>query len=101
MIINSKRRAYIKSLGTKEEPMLRIGKENLTENIITALEELLEARELVKVRMLNNSTEDLKEAARAMAERTKSELIGVTGNTILLFRENRKKPVISNKIKEI
>lgn len=101
MKITSKRRSYLRKLGQKLDPVVRIGKDGLTENVIQSLNDALNTRELVKVKILQNSDEDTKEAARKIAETISGELIFILGRTILIFKENEDKPVISKDLKEI
>jgi len=100
MEINSKLRAKLRAIGNQVEPLVRVGKEGVTDTLIMSLEDVLRTRELAKVKVLQNSEEDTKEIAVVMAEKTGAELIHVMGRTILLFKENREKPVISDKLKE-
>ena len=51
--------------------------------------------------MLNNSEEDIKAVAAELAEKSGAELIHIMGKTILFFKENKEKPVVSDKLKEI
>lgn len=95
MVLNSKRRAALRSLGVKENPIVRIGKEGMSENIVKSLEDAITARELVKVKILNNSDAEVKESATFLAEKTGSEIVHIMGGTILFFRENKEHPTIS------
>lgn len=102
MKITSKKRSYLRSEGSRIDPVVRIGKEGLTETVIKAVEDAIKSRELIKLKMLNNSDEDLKEAAGIIAEKTQSEIIHIMGGTVLLFRENTEYPTyISKTLKEI
>lgn len=59
-MLNSKQRAYLRGLANKIEPIVHIGKTGLNENILKQIDEALEARELIKITVLNNSPEDAK-----------------------------------------
>ncbi len=98
MHMNSKKRAYLRKIANGLEPIVRIGKEGLTDNVVKSLADALKARELVKVRLLSNSEEELTDTARELADRTESELIHVMGSTIVYFKENKEKPSISKEL---
>ncbi len=76
------------------EPIFQIGKGRLTPEITEAVDEALEARELIKITVLNNCLEEPAELARVLSERTKSEIVQVIGKKIVLYRESKKKKKI-------
>ena len=94
--MTSKQRAYLKSLASKEDTILQIGKEGLTPENTASIEEALEARELIKVSILQNCLEDIHMIAQTAAERTRSQLVQVIGRKFVLYREGRdeKKKII-------
>ncbi|MGN1206409.1 MAG: YhbY family RNA-binding protein, partial [Eubacterium sp.] len=69
--MTSKQRAYLKSLAMKIAPILQIGKSSVTPELITAVDEALEARELIKMHILKNCFDDPREIAQVIAERTR------------------------------
>ncbi len=85
--MTSKQRAYLKGLAMKEEALLQIGKGGVTPEVTQAAAEALEARELIKVSVLQNCTEDVQEIAQTLAERTRSILVQVIGKKIVLYKE--------------
>lgn len=91
--MTNKQRAYLSSLASKEQAILSIGKADLTPEVITACDEAIEKRELIKVSVLKNCFSDPKEIANIIAERTHSEVVRVIGKKIILYRP-AKKPVI-------
>ncbi len=94
--MTSKQRAYLKSLASKEETIVQIGKEALTPENTAAIEEALAARELIKVGILQNCLEDIRALAETAAERTRSQLVQVIGRKFVLYREGKddKKKII-------
>ena len=76
--MTSKQRAYLKSLAMTMDPILQIGKASLTPENTASVAEALEARELIKINVLQNCMDDPKEIAQVLAERTKSQ--GCSGN---------------------
>lgn len=92
--MTSKQRAYLKSLAMVTEPIFQIGKGRLTPEISEAVRDALEARELIKITVLNNCMEDPNDLARVLAERTGSEVVQVIGKKIVLYKESKKKKKI-------
>lgn len=72
------------------DSILQIGKSCLTPEVTAAVEEALEARELIKISVLQNCAEDPKEMAYVLAERTRSQVVQVIGKKIVLFRQAKK-----------
>ena len=93
--MNSKQRAYLKGLAMNLNPTFQVGKGRITPAFTEAIDESLEANELIKITVLNNSLEDPKEIAIVLAERTNSEIVQVIGKKIVLYRRSKK----NNKIK--
>ncbi|QNM05792.1 ribosome assembly RNA-binding protein YhbY [Qiania dongpingensis] len=89
--MNSRQRAYLKSLAMTIDPVMQIGKSSLTPEITEAVSEALEARELVKVNVLKNCLDDPRMIAEALAERTRSQVVQVIGKKIVLYRESKTK----------
>lgn len=85
--MTTKQRAYLKGLAMTMDPVLQIGKASLTEEVVEAVVEVLEARELIKISVLKNCTDDPKEIAMAIAEHTRSEVVQVIGKKIVLYKQ--------------
>lgn len=93
-MITSKQRAYLRGLANGLPAIMQIGKGGLTDNLLKTLSDALEARELIKLTVLENSGEDPREVLNAIAEALGAEAIAVTGKKIILYRASEKKPVI-------
>lgn len=93
-MLNSKQRAYLRGLSNKIYPIFQIGKGGVSPELIEALDEALEARELIKCTVLNNCMEDIKYIASAISERTKSDVVQVIGKKIVIYRQSKEKPII-------
>lgn len=89
--MNSRQRAYLKGLAMTMEPILQIGKSSLTPEFTEAVDEALEARELIKINVLKNCMDDPKIIAQALGERTRSQVVQVIGKKIVLYRESKTK----------
>lgn len=92
--MTSKQRAYLKGLAMTMDPLFQIGKSSLTPEVTKAVEEALEARELIKVNVLKNCMDDPREIAFMLSERTHSEVVQVIGKRIVLFRKAAEKSKI-------
>ncbi len=87
--MTSKQRAYLKSLAMVMDPILQIGKSSMTPEVTSAVAEALEARELIKINVLQNCMDDPKELAQVLAERTRSQVVQVIGKKIVLYKEGK------------
>ena len=90
-MLNSKQRAYLRGLAMKLDPIFQIGKGGITEESATQISNALEARELIKVRVLDNSGYTAREAADELSELTASDVVVVIGTKFVLYRESEKK----------
>ena len=88
--MTTKQRAYLKSLAMTMDPIFQIGKSSMTPEFTKAIAEALEARELIKISVLQNCMDDPKEIAHVLAERTGSQVVQVIGKKIVLYKEGKK-----------
>ena len=93
--MTSKQRAYLKSLAMKIDPIYNIGKGSISPELVQGVRDALEARELIKIGVLQNCLEDPRQMAEVLAERTRSQIVQVIGKKIVLYREgkNEKKKI--------
>lgn len=94
-MLTGKQRSYLRKLGQDEEPLVFIGKNDLTETVVREMDNLLTARELVKAKIQDTSTLDAKETANQLAEMLGAEYVQAIGRRFVLYRqapdkENRK-----------
>ena len=90
-MLTSKQRAYLRSLASNEPAIMQVGKSGIGENLIKTVSDALEARELIKLSVLENSGEEAREVAETLAEATQAEVVGVVGKKVILYRESEKK----------
>lgn len=92
-MITSKDRAYLRSLANNMAPIFQIGKNGVEETFLTQLEEALEARELIKIKVLENSGLSAREASDMICKSIGCEGIQAIGSKIVLYKEsvNKKK----------
>ena len=85
--MTSKQRAYLKGLAMTIDPIFQIGKSSMSPGLTQAISEALEARELIKISVLQNCADDPRELAEMVAERTHSQIVQVIGKKIVLYKE--------------
>ncbi|MFA5523923.1 MAG: ribosome assembly RNA-binding protein YhbY [Tissierellales bacterium] len=88
-MISGKQRSYLKSLANKLEPIFQVGKNGVTDNFIKQLDEALEAREIIKINVLNNSLLNAKDVAIEVTEKLDAEFVQSIGNKFVLYRESK------------
>lgn len=94
-MITTKQRAELRGLANNLDDLFQIGKGGISDTVIAQVEEALIARELIKIKvLLETSPVTPREAAIELAEKTNSDIVQVIGGKIVLFRRNPKKPII-------
>jgi RNA-binding protein len=96
-MLTSKQRAQLRGMAAKEPTIMQIGKGGIGETLIATVSDALEARELIKLRVLENSGFSAREAADQIAEATSSDVVAVIGNRFVLYRESQEKKKIELK----
>ena len=90
-MITSKQRAYLRSLAQNLDTIFQIGKGGITEETCLQLDNALEARELIKARVLDNSGYTAKEAAEVIAKVIECDVVPCVGTRFVLYRQSSKK----------
>ncbi len=86
--MTSKERAALRAKANPLEPIIQIGKEGISDNLITQIDDTLDTRELIKIRVhLETAPESPREFADKIAKATESEVIQVIGGVIVLYRK--------------
>ncbi len=93
-MLNSKQRAYLRGLGHDLDPVFQVGKAGLTDEIVTELDDVLEARELIKVAVLQNCLDDPKEIAEAAGRQLRADVVQKIGRKFVLYRPSSEEPEI-------
>jgi RNA-binding protein len=93
-MLTGKQRRYLRAIANEQSPIFQVGKGGVNESLIKGLDDALEARELIKIRVLNNSLLEAKEVAKELAEKSNADLIQVIGNNLILFRRSKEKQQI-------
>ncbi|MCX5864748.1 MAG: ribosome assembly RNA-binding protein YhbY [Deltaproteobacteria bacterium] len=89
LYLTGKEARHLRGLGHHLSPLVMIGKDGVTDNLTTALEEVLSAHELVKVKLQDGCPYARVEAAELLAQKSRSRIAQIIGKTFLLFRENK------------
>lgn len=88
--MNSKDRAYLRGLANTIEPIFQVGKLGINDNLIKQVDDALEARELIKLTVLETAPSDAKDIAIELANNTNSIVVQVMGRKITLYRKRAK-----------
>lgn len=86
MELTSKQRAQLRSLATNLDTIVHVGKDGIGDNLIKQVNDALEARELIKGRVLENSLLTAREAAEELAVAARCEVVQVIGSKFVLYR---------------
>ena len=89
--LTSKQRAQLRGLANGIDTILHVGQEGIGDNLAKQADDALEARELIKGRVLENSLLSAREAAEELAQRTRSQVVQVIGTKFVLYRPTHKK----------
>lgn len=91
MDLTSKQRAQLRGLANSIDTIVHIGKEGIGETLVAQADSALEARELIKGRVLENSMLTAREGAETLAKATRSEVVQVIGTKFVLYRPSHNK----------
>lgn len=88
-MLTSKQKRFLKSKAHHLTPIFQVGKGGINENMINQISEALEARELMKISILQNCEEDKEDVAQKLAKGSGSELVQLIGKTVVLYKESK------------
>ena len=88
-MLKGKQRNYLKSLANNKKVILQIGKEGISENLISQIDQMLNDHELIKINVLSNSNINSKDAAFEICDILKAEYVSALGNKFVIYRESR------------
>ena len=88
--MTSKQRAYLRGLANTIDSIFQIGKGGICDNLIKQLNDALEARELIKISILETAPDSAKFLGIELAEKTNSELVQTIGNKVTLYKQRKK-----------
>ena len=93
-MITGKQRAYLRGLANNMDPIFQLGKNGIEDSFLNQLEDALEARELIKIKVLENSGFSAREASDEICNAIGCEGIQAIGSKIVLYKKSKKKPKI-------
>ena len=102
-VINIETTCLPQQPGTHPQPIIQIGKNGLNDQIKTSVRQALDARELIKVTLLQNTDENIHEVAEILEEEIGVDTVQKIGRILILYKQSSKKEnrKISKKVKEI
>ena len=89
-MLNSKQRAYLRGCANTMDPVFQVGKGGIGDTLVKTVVDALEARELIKLSVLETSSATARETADELSRLTGADVVGVIGRRIILFRESTK-----------
>ncbi len=93
-MLNSRQRAQLRAMANDMETILQIGKIGINENTIKQVKDALEARELIKLRILETCPTSVRETADTVAKETESDVVQVIGSRFILYKESKNNKTI-------
>lgn len=93
-MLNSRQRAQLRGMANSYETILQIGKGGITDNTVKQVNDALEARELIKLRILETCPTSVRETADALANSTDSDVVQVIGTRFILYKESKNNKTI-------
>ena len=93
-MLTSKQRAQLRSMASTMDTIMQIGKSGISDTLVATVSDALEARELIKMRVLENCDLGVRGAAEELAARTGAEVVSVIGTKCILYRESATKKKI-------
>lgn len=88
-MLTSKQRAYLRSLSNGLDTIFQVGKGGVSDEMCKQLDAALEARELIKIKTLDNSDYSAREAAEEIAEKIGADVVTVIGSKFVLYKESK------------
>ncbi|MBE6081271.1 MAG: ribosome assembly RNA-binding protein YhbY [Tissierellaceae bacterium] len=93
-MLTGKQRSFLKAIANGIEPIFQIGKNGITDNFIKQVDSALESREIIKIKVLNNSFLETDEMAKKISELVGAEFVQSIGNKFIIYRESKEKKKI-------
>lgn len=90
-LLSNAQKKFLRKLGHGLNPVVYIGKEGLTETVVSAIDEALDIHELIKIKIVNTDKISKHEAADQVPDLSRSHLVQLIGKTLLVYRPNKKK----------
>ena len=88
--MTSKERSNLRSLASAAEPIGQVGKNGVSENMIKSFSDALDARELIKVSVLENSEKSARETGEELAAALGAEFVAAIGKKVIMYRRSKR-----------
>ena len=88
-MLNSRQRAQLRGMANDFETILQVGKMSISENTIKQVDDALEARELIKMSVLETCPLTSRQVADELAKAVKADVVQVIGRKFILYRQSR------------
>lgn len=98
-MLTSKQRAILRGKANTLEPVFQVGKGEIDETLINGVKSCLDARELIKIKVLENSMYSAREAAALLAEATGADCVQVIGSKFVLYLQKKKESAYADLLK--
>ena len=92
-MFTSKERSNLRAMAQNIKPVTQVGKGGISDALVQSLSQALEARELIKISVLNNVDDDAREIAENLAGALQAEVVAVIGKKIILYRKSSRKDI--------
>ena len=89
--LTNAQKKFLRKLGHGLSPVVYIGKDGLSQTVVSAIDEALDYHELIKIKIINTDKISKQEAADKVPELTRCQLVQLIGKTLLVYRRNTKK----------
>ncbi|WP_256760133.1 ribosome assembly RNA-binding protein YhbY [Cohnella sp. WQ 127256] len=88
-MLTGKQKRHLRALAHHLNPIFQVGKGGTNDHLVRHIEEAIEVRELIKISVLTNCSDDPREIGAEIAEKSGCELVQVIGKTIVLYKESK------------
>lgn len=87
-MLSGKQKKYLRKQSNRIKPILQVGKGGINHNLIVQVKDALEAREIIKISILQNNADDKNEVAEEISAKADAEIVQIIGSTIILYKES-------------
>lgn len=92
-MITTRQRSSLRARAHNLMPVVIVGKEGVTEQVLKSVNDVLEARELIKIRLLNNCSLTTREVSAIICEKLNAEGVQCIGSIVVVYRRSSKKDI--------
>ena len=89
-MLNSRQKKILRAKAHDLKPIILVGKSGVTNGCIQSIDEVIESRELIKIKFLEHKDKK-KDLSKTICDKTNSEIVGNIGHTVMIFRQNPEK----------